>query len=77
MDNNQQLSLLDILNILSFIIGLLNLNENLTQGDKQDLMKALDNKTSLMLDEIHQHLQEQDVGIKTILKKLEALTNDT
>ena len=77
MDNNQQLSLLDILNILSFIIGLLNFNENLTQGDKQDLMEELDNKTSLMLDEIHQHLQEQDVGIKTILKKLEALTNDT
>lgn len=77
MDNNQQLSLLDLLNILSFIIGLLNFNENLTQGDKQDLMEELDNKTSLMLDEIHQHLQEQDVGIKTILKKLEALTNDT
>lgn len=77
MDNDQQLSLLDLLNILSFIIGLLNFNENLTQGDKQDLMKELDNKTSLMLDEIHQHLQEQDVGIKTILKKLEALTNDT
>lgn len=77
MDNNQQLSLLDLLNILSFIIGLLNFNENLTQGDKQDLMEELDTKTSLMLDEIHQHLQEQDVGIKTILKKLEALTNDT
>lgn len=77
MDNDQQLSLLDLLNILSFIICLLNFNENLTQGDKQDLIEELDNKTSLMLDEIHQHLQEQDVGIKTILKKLEALTNDT
>ena len=77
MDNEQQLSLLDLLNILSFIIGLLNFNENLTQGDKQDLMKELDSKTSLMLDEIHQHLQKQDVEIKTILKKLEALINDT
>lgn len=77
MDNDQQLSLLDLLNILSFVIGLLNFNENLTQGDKQDLMKELDSKTSLMLDEIHQHLQKQDVEIKTILKKLEALINDT
>ena len=34
-----QLSFLDLINIASFCIGLMNLDENLTQGDKQDLMQ--------------------------------------
>lgn len=73
---NNEWTLLDILNVLSFLIGLMNLNENLTQGDKQDLMSELDNKASLLLSEIHSHLENQDIQLENILKRLEELEND-
>ena len=53
---NRQYDLLDVLNILSFVIGLLNYDENLTQNDKQEL-----------LEEIHAHLEEQDIKLEEIL----------
>lgn len=76
MNNNEQLSLLDILNILSFIIGILNYNENLTRGDKQELMQELDNKISLVLDKVHKHLDIQDKQLNIIIKRLEELEID-
>lgn len=73
MRNNDNLELLDILNILSFVIGLMNYNENLTQGDKQELMQALNNQTATLLEEVHTHLELQDKK----LDKLEELINET
>jgi len=67
---NKQLDLLDTLNIMSFVIGLMNLNENLTQGDKQELMEELSNKADLLLKEIHNHLEEQDKKLDRIMKML-------
>lgn len=64
---NRQYDLLDVLNILSFVIGLLNYNENLTQGDKQELLEELNNQTSTLLEEIHSHLKEQDIKLEEIL----------
>jgi hypothetical protein len=68
--NNGQLDFLDILNIMSFIIGLMNYDENLTQNDKQDLMQELNAKSDKLLEEIHKHLTEQDKKIDTILKEV-------
>ena len=67
---NKQLDFLDTLNIMSFVIGLMNLDENMTQGDKQELMQELSNKAELLLNEIHSHLEEQDKKIDKILTKL-------
>ena len=64
---NRQYDLLDVLNILSFVIGILNYNENLTQNDKQELLEELDNQTTTLLEEIHAHLKEQDIKIEEIL----------
>jgi c-di-GMP-related signal transduction protein len=61
--------------MVSFIIGLLNLNENLTQGDKQDLLEEFNNKAELLLNEIHGHLEIQDNKLDEIIKRLEALEN--
>ena len=52
MNNNQQLGFLDIMNIASFCIGLMNLQENLTQGDKQDLENKFDKKAEYLLKEM-------------------------
>lgn len=70
---NDQLTFLDILNIMSFCISLMNLNENLSQGDKQDLQNDLAEKMETILSEIHGHLEEQD---KKIDKILEEVSND-
>ena len=67
---NEQLDFIDLLSIASFVIGLMNLDENLTQGDKQELMEELGNKADLLLKEIHEHLEIQDDKLDEILKKL-------
>lgn len=70
---NEQLEFLDILNILSFVIGVMNYNENLTQRDKQDLMAEVDNRTKLLLNDIHKHLREQDVKIDKLIERMDKL----
>lgn len=73
--NNEQLKFLDLLNIASFCIGLMNLEENITQGDKQEMMQQLDQKVNIMLKEIHRHLEQQDEKINLIIEKLEVINS--
>lgn len=61
--DSNQFDFLDMLGVLSFLIGMMNLDENLTQGDLAD-------KAKLILDEIHGHLQAQDEKIDEILRRL-------
>lgn len=68
--NNNQLTFLDIISIMSFCISLMNLNENLSQGDKQDLQNDLAEKMEIILQEIHGHLEKQDIKIDKILEEV-------
>ena len=78
MNNNNQLGFVDILSIMSFVIGLMNLDENLTQNDKQELQEDLSKQVHLLLDEIHKHLQSQDDKLDKILELLgERENNDS
>ena len=76
MNDQGQLDIIDILSVASFYIGLLNLQENLTQGDKQDIQDDLSQKADYLLSEIHRHLEEQDVRLSRIEKLLEVNQND-
>lgn len=67
--DNRQFDILDILNILSFVIGVKNLNENLSQNTAEDLLSSV-------VKEIHGHLSEQDRKIDLILEKLGVDYND-
>lgn len=67
--DNKQLDILDILNILSFVIGVKNLNENLSQNTAGDLLSSA-------VKELHEHLSEQDRKIDLILEKLGVDYND-
>ena len=67
---NGQFTFLDTISLISFMIGVMNLNENLTQGDKQDLLETFSQKAEELLNEIHGHLQEQDEKIDKILEEL-------
>lgn len=72
MENiNSQLDFIDALSIASFCIGLMNLDENITQGDMQNLQQQVNVKTDFLLEDIHKHLQDQDSKIDKILKLLE------
>lgn len=70
MGNNNELTFLDIITLLSFVISLENLEENLSQNDKQDLQRDLSEKAERILTEIHTHLEEQDKKINAIWEKL-------
>lgn len=75
-----ELTFLDILSVVSFAIAVLNLDANLDQNDKAELQEDLSNKSRLLLDEIHAHLQEQDDKLNIILKEMgyeENKENDT
>ena len=65
-----QLSFIDLLSVASFVIALENLEENMTQSDKQDLQKDLSDKADLLLKEIHEHLERQDQKIEEILRRI-------
>ena len=71
--NNGEFTFLDIITLISFFIGLMNLDENMTQGDKQDLQQDLSEKADLLLSEIHSHLEQQD----DVLRRLEEKINDS
>ena len=73
MNRNNQLELLDLLSIASFCIGLMNLDENITQGDMQDLTQKFNDEASLVLDQIHSHLEVQDSELKEIKQLLKEL----
>lgn len=80
MNNDGELDFIDVLSILSFYIALLNLDMNITQNDMAeqtaDIDKRVNEHLHEILDEIHSHLQEQDIKLSTIQKELEELRND-
>lgn len=57
----QQINFLDILSILSFIIGLENLQENRQQSESQEQI----------IKSIEEHLKKQDEQYEKIIKLLE------
>lgn len=63
-DSGQQLSFLDIITIISFIIGVANYSENVDQSQMQDTV------SSAVLD-VHNHLKDQDEKLSRILALLE------
>lgn len=69
---NGQFTFLDAVSLISFLIGVMNLNENLSQNDKQVLVQELNKKAEQLLTEIHTHLENQDKKLDKILGLLEA-----
>lgn len=55
---------------LGFLIDLANLNSNLSQEDKQDLMGEVDGRTEELAMRIKAHLDRQDAKIDRIIAAL-------
>ena len=68
---NGQLTAIDVLSILSFIVGLQNLDLNIDQNDMDAQTRDIDERASRLvsdaLNEIHEHLQKQDEKIDRLL----------
>lgn len=62
---NEKIDVLDMLSILSFYIGIKNLDENINQNDLQEMLNTA-------IEDIHTHLEEQDKR----LERIEVLLND-
>lgn len=63
-ETNKQLSLLDIIGIVSFVVGVANYNENVDQSSLQEV-------TDKAIADIHAHLKIQDDKIDKILEVLD------
>ena len=70
LKDSNQFDLLDLIALLSFFVGVENLDLNVTQEDAQRLEHELNNKANLILTEIHEHLERQDKKIEQILEVL-------
>ena len=73
---NDNLDFLDIITLLSFVISVENLEQNLTQNDKQQLQNDLSEKADIILSEIHTHLEKQDKLLTEIMDKINNITSD-
>lgn len=76
MTKDGQLDFLDLISIASFVIALENLELNVTQEDAQNLQRELSEKTDLLLQEIHGHLEKQDNKLSAIEQLLKEIRND-
>ena len=80
MNEDGQLNFIDLLSVMSFYIGLLNLDMNITQNDIAEQTADIDERVNEhlheVLNEIHNHLQEQDSKLSDIQKQLEEIRND-
>ncbi len=63
MGNNNQLGMLDIITLISFVIGVANYDETIDQTQLQNILNSV-------VSDIHNHLQEQDKKLDEIIKTL-------
>lgn len=68
---NENNNFLNLINIADFVLGVMNLQENLTQSDKQDIVDKLGKESDVILNKINEHLEQQDKKIDRILEILE------
>ena len=72
--SNGEWTFLDIVTLISFVIGLQNLELNVDQNDMQNQTKEInqtaDDRVNKLLTEIHSHLEEQDKKLDLILQEI-------
>lgn len=64
---------IDAISLISFMVGIANYDENLSQSDKDDIMKSLDEKTNEMLTRLEKDIDNQNEMIKDITNRLDRI----
>lgn len=73
-NENQQLSAIDLLSVLSFIIAIQNLSENREQSAHNDVQAANAKQEQHLLQEIKKMFEEQNKMLREILDLLKNST---
>lgn len=66
----QEITFSDFLNLYGIYLNFKNLELNLTQTDKQELLQELDEKTARVLNRIEQHLEKQDAVLQKLQERV-------
>ena len=64
---------IDALSVVSFIIGLMNYQENLSQSDKDDIIHKSSKDAERILERLEKDLEEQNEMLREILERLDRL----
>lgn len=68
---NRDIDFLDILNIFSFYIGMVNLSENRAQSAYNDVHAANSEQLEQILRELDKRFEEQNAMLQAILEKVD------
>ena len=71
--NNDKDELINLINILSFMIGLENMQENRLQSAQNDVQMANDRQAKYLLEEINRRFDEQNEMLRNIQKELDII----
>ena len=64
--DNGEFTFLDIISIISFCVGLQNLEYNIAQEDLDNQTQELDRRLREVVDDIHEHLKKQDALLEEL-----------
>lgn len=70
MNDQRQFDILDLISVLSFLLGYENLMENRDQSRHNDIDKANGQQAKYLLEEIERKFDQQNEMLKEILKEL-------
>lgn len=70
---DKQWDIIDIIGVLSFLLGYENLMENRSQSAQNDVNAANDKQASFLLSEIGKRLDSQDEMLARLFEKIEEL----
>lgn len=75
MDNseNRSFDFLNLINILSFWIAVMNLEQNIEQSKEQDINKSNEKQQKEILDNIHKQFEKQNQLLYSLEKKIDEL----
>lgn len=75
MDNaeNKSFDFLDLINILSFWIAVMNLEQNIEQSKEKNINKANEKQQKEILDNIHKQFEKQNQLLYSLEKKIDEL----
>ena len=69
--NNDNNELINLINILSFVVGLQNMQENRMQSAQNDVQAANDKQAHYLLQEINRRFDEQNRMLERLIELME------
>lgn len=71
MNNNEnKLNMIDLISVISFLVGLENLYENRQQSEQNDVQSANDRQAKFLLEELGRKFEEQNELLRKILERI-------